>query len=415
MVAVIKTGHSIHRIINYNENKVKEGVAECISAVGYPMDVDKMSLTVKLNRLLKQAALNENVKRNSVHISLNFDPSEQLSKDQLQDIAATYMNGIGFREQPYLVYRHFDAGHPHIHIVSIKVKADGSRIDMQSIGRNQSETARKAIEQQFGLKKPEDSHPEEAYTLQPVSAQKVQYGRTATKRAITNVLDAVLQQYKYTSLPELNAVLGQYNVLADRGTENSRVFQKGGLIYRVLDEQGYVVGVPIKASDFHTKPTLKVLERRFLENEISRQPHKGRVKNAIDLAFLRHPNMRVAELLQALDKEGIRAILRQNKEGVVYGLTYVDHRTKCVFNGSVLGKAYSAKGVLDRSVAPATQDRPKQIAQPMEKTGDIRQSAEEKDNLLDTLLQPGQPSGYVPFELTGKGRKKKKKRISKRL
>ncbi len=28
MVAVIKTGHSIHRILNYNENKVKEGVAE---------------------------------------------------------------------------------------------------------------------------------------------------------------------------------------------------------------------------------------------------------------------------------------------------------------------------------------------------------------------------------------------------
>jgi len=29
MVAVIKTGSSIHRILNYNENKVKEGVAEC--------------------------------------------------------------------------------------------------------------------------------------------------------------------------------------------------------------------------------------------------------------------------------------------------------------------------------------------------------------------------------------------------
>ena len=32
MVAVIKTGHSITRILNYNENKVKEGVAQCIAA-----------------------------------------------------------------------------------------------------------------------------------------------------------------------------------------------------------------------------------------------------------------------------------------------------------------------------------------------------------------------------------------------
>ena len=42
MVAVIKTGHSIHRILNYNENKVKEGVAECISASNYPMDVKQL-------------------------------------------------------------------------------------------------------------------------------------------------------------------------------------------------------------------------------------------------------------------------------------------------------------------------------------------------------------------------------------
>ena len=87
MVAVIKTGHSIHRILNYNENKVKEGVAEIISAQNYPMDVEKLSFTNKLKRLQNQAALNENVSRKSVHISLNFDPSEQLSKERLQEIA----------------------------------------------------------------------------------------------------------------------------------------------------------------------------------------------------------------------------------------------------------------------------------------------------------------------------------------
>ncbi len=63
MVAVIKTGHSIHRILNYNENKVKEGVAKIISAANYPIDVEKLSFTQKLNRLLKQVALNENVTR----------------------------------------------------------------------------------------------------------------------------------------------------------------------------------------------------------------------------------------------------------------------------------------------------------------------------------------------------------------
>ena len=170
MVAIIKTGHSVHRIFNYNENKVKEGIALCIGAGNYPIDVEKMSLKIKLNRLLKQTALNENVSRKSVHISLNFDVRESnLSKEKLVQIADVYMKEVGFGEQPYLVYQHFDAGHPHIHIVSIKVRADGSRIDMQNIGKNQSEKARKEIEQSFGLVAADKQKPQELFRLKPVS------------------------------------------------------------------------------------------------------------------------------------------------------------------------------------------------------------------------------------------------------
>jgi hypothetical protein len=134
MVAVIKTGHSIKRILNYNENKVKEDKAACILAANYPIDTEKISFNQKLNRLLKQASLNDNVSRNSVHISLNFDPAEKLTIEQLKNISESYMQKIGFGEQPYLVYQHFDAGHPHLHIVSLKVRADGTRIDTNNIG-----------------------------------------------------------------------------------------------------------------------------------------------------------------------------------------------------------------------------------------------------------------------------------------
>ncbi len=336
MVAIIKTGSSIHRIFNYNEQKVKEGKAQCIVASNYPKDVDFLTTNNKLNRLLYQAALNQNVTRNSVHISLNFDPSENLSRDQLREIADAYMSKIGFSKQPYLVYEHHDAGHSHIHIVSIKVRPDGSRIDMQNIGRNQSETARKEIEESFGLVKATDKKRSQVYELKPVNVQKVQYGKSETKRAITNVLDTVLNSYKYASLPELNAILQQYNVMADRGTENSRVFQNNGLVYRILDSDGNKVGVPIKASDLYNKPTLKYLQEKFKVNETARQPHKVRVKNAIDLALMRNSNHSIQSLGKAIEKEGIVLVFRQNDNGIIYGVTYVDHQTKCVFNGSDL-------------------------------------------------------------------------------
>lgn len=423
MVAIIKTGHSIHRILNYNENKVKEGAAECISASNYPMDVEKLSFNHKLNRLLRQAALNENVSRNSVHVSLNFDPGEKLSNEQLKAIANTYMEKIGFGEQPYLVYQHFDAGHPHIHIVSVKVRADGSRIDTQNIGRNQSEKARKEIEIAYDLIRAENMKTE--YELKSAYTQKVQYGKSDSRRAIANVLDAILNTYKYTSLPELNAVLIQYNVIADRGSENSRVYQHQGLLYRILDEQGNNIGVPIKASSFHNKPTLKYLEERFSLNEAARQSHKARVKNIIDFAFLKQPKQSLQALVKTLEKEGINTVVRQTADGIVYGLTYVDHQTKCVFNGSALGKPYSAKGILERCAEPKETPTQKQdfVKQPscgkflQEEQRAAPAALQNKDraDLLEILLQPEHASGYIPYQLTKKGGKKRKNRINKRL
>jgi len=425
MVAIIKTGSFIHRIFNYNELKVKEGKAECILAGNYPRDVEYLTITNKLNRLLNQAALNQNVTRNSVHISLNFDRSENLSLDQLREIADTYMSKIGFGKQPYLVYEHHDAGHPHIHIVSVKVRPDGTRIDMQNIGRNQSETARKEIEESFGLVKATDKKRRQVYELKPVNVQKVQYGKSETKRAITNVLDAVLNSYKYASLPELKAILQQYNVMVDRGSENSRVIQNNGLVYRILDTDGNKVGVPIKASDLYNKPTLKYLQEKFKLNETARQPHKVRVKNAIDLALLKNSYHSIQSLGKTIEKEGIVLVIRQNDNGIIYGVTYVDHQTKCVFNGSDLGKQYSANALQERcQVGQKLQhdDTAEQqsILKGSYQNKDIQQrEVFENDPLirynvpspLDNLLEPTQTGNYLPHQLK-KTKRKKRKHIS---
>ncbi len=423
MVAVIKTGHSIHRIFNYNENKVKAGVAECIGAGNYPIDPDKMSLSMKLNRFLKQMKLNENVKRNSVHISLNFDVSEShLSQEKLLAIAEDYMEKIGFGKQPYLVYQHYDAGHPHIHLVTTNVEADGKRIDLHHLGIRKSEPARKVIEKDFGLVAAEAQKKQENYLLKPISASKALYGKSQTKMAIQNVLEAVLSQYKYTSLPELNSVLKQYNVIAERGTEDSRVYQTGGLLYRVLDAAGNPIGVPIKASLFYNKPTLKFLEQKFRENEPKRMPYKTRIRNAIDMALLgKRPTL--LGLIKALEKQGIHTALRTNETGMMYGITYVDHQTKSVFNGSALGKQYSAKAIQERCVSepdllphPAQKPiglQPQATASAAETKAhqnepQIATTPKGTETILDALMQPEQAPDYVPGQL--KKNKKKRKR-----
>ena len=433
MVAVIHQSKSLKNVLNYNEQKLKQGKATCLTAANYPKSVDKLNFYQKLNRLTHQAALNERTKVNAVHISLNFDTTEKIPESMLKKIADSYMDKIGFGKQPYLVYQHKDAGHEHLHIVTTNIKADGKRIELHNLGRNQSEKARKEIEVDFDLVRADSKKLEQAYQVKPVNVQKVVYGKSDTRRAITNVLDGVLNKYKYTSLPELNAVLKQYNVMADRGTEDSRIFKKAGLVYRVLDEDGNKTGVPIKASLIYNNPGLKYLEEKFIGNEYLRTPHKRHVKNAIDWILTGNKEkLSLQKLGEALKKESVDMVLRENKEGIIYGITYIDHKNRTVFNGSDLGKAYSAKGLLERLeyTPPVIKvEAVKQKRQDAERTkpGNVphestlhseRRSSESVSNtsqrtLLELLTDPNHSPSFVPYELTRdihKKRKKKKKR-----
>lgn len=96
--------------------------------------MNQLYFNSKLNRFVKLAALNENVKRNSVYVSLNFDPLENHSKEKLNKIADNYMNKIGFDREAYLVYQHHDAEHPHLNVVTNNIRRDGKRIDLHLLG-----------------------------------------------------------------------------------------------------------------------------------------------------------------------------------------------------------------------------------------------------------------------------------------
>lgn len=412
MVAVIKTSNSVQRILNYNEIKVKEGKAECISAVNFPLELDSLNFTLKLNRFTKQASLNENVKRNAVHISLNFDPSENHCKEKLNEIAKVYMEKIGFGKQPYLVYQHYDAGHPHLHLITNNIQRDGKRIDLHLLGIRKSEPARKEIEETFGLVKAEGRKTKELFSLQPIANRKVEYGKAESKKAINGVLNKVLFEYKYSSLPELNAVLNQYNVHADRGTEESRVFKNEGLLYKILDKDSKPVGVPIKASDFYSKPTLKFLEERFKINEIKKESQKSHVKNAVRMALCNEKIISPEKLADSLANQGINMVLRKSKDGQLYGITYVDHVTRTVFNGSNLGKEYSAKGIIEYCAMNILVLEKKYNISISSSADDLPNFASKeyvKTNLADILLRSEKVNDYV----SKKFKQKKQRRISR--
>jgi len=422
MVAKITIPKSIAATLNYNEKKVQKGQASCICATNYLKEPKDMNFYQKLAGFERLNSLNDRAATKTLHVSLNFDPSEKHSNDILTRIANQYMEKIGFGQQPFLVYRHEDAGHPHIHIVSTTIKSDGSRINTHNIGRNQSEKARKEIEQQYGLVKAERQQHLIKPGIKQLDIDKVIYGKSETKRGISNIVGAVFGQYKYTSLPEFNAALKQFNVVADRGKEDGRIYRHCGLVYRILDANGSKMGVPIKASAICCKPTLANLEKKFTINETLKESLKAFVRAKLDECLSKQPGS-MKDMMQQLQQNNIYTALRQNADGRLYGITFVDNQNRVVFNGSDLGKGYSAaamQGRLGKTAEPLlyhNQPSTGNSLRPLEKKTVLEKNEEKSvavsqntETLLNVLLSAKDQYDGMTNRLLKKKRKKKKKK-----
>ena len=193
------------------------------------------------------------------------------------------------------------------------------------------------------------------------------------------------------------------------------------MVYRILDSDGNKVGVPIKASSISCKPILENLEKKFNANEMAKEALKQRTKNAIDDCLQPSPGS-VKNLVAALKHKQIYTVLRQSAEGRLYGITFVDNQNKAVFNGSDLGKVFSASALQSRlatandnifskdelnsdSSSPTLQ---KEI-NPQKQQDKTIVSTTKVENLIDILLSTKEQNNNVPNNLLKKKRKKKKK------
>lgn len=403
MVAKIVSGKSIRGILIYNEDKIENGGAKVLLASGFATDIDRLNFHQKLFRFNQLTSLNARTKTNALHISLNFHADDKLDGGKLQQIAAEYMERLGFGEQPFIAYQHFDTAHTHLHIATVNIDRNGDRIDIHDIGKKVSEPIRKELEVKYGLVRAEGRKlANEPYL------RAAEYGAWPTKRQLNNITKAVMRDYAYTSFAEYKAVLAQFNVHVDRGFEDSVMFEKKGLVYAIADSSGNLVGVPFKASAFYRGATMKELEKRFEKNKEKRKAHRQSLKERIDGVVDRYNLVRKETLIKDLAREQIAFVLRRNEVGLIYGLNFIDHRHRTVFNGSDLGKGYSAKAVTKMF---SDRDEPKQYLRKEEQGNYLERDlglgekrGKEDEWLLDGLLEK---ADYDDPTVIGKKRRKR--------
>jgi len=160
-------------------------------------------------------------------------------------------------------------------------------------------------------------------------------------------LNAVVDHYKYTNIDEFNAILREYNVTANTGSENSWLQKVGGLYYHALDGNGDRIGVPLKASGFLLKPTLNRLEENFSLNQSLRESSRERLHTVLDWSFAgQAPDW--TGWRQGLERDGISVVINKSQADSAEHLYFIDHRTKSAFSGESLGRSYTLNAIRER-------------------------------------------------------------------
>jgi hypothetical protein len=146
MIAKIVKGQGFRGVVNYILNQEKK--AEILDSDGVMLD-DPKAIIESFNF---QTELNPRILKPVGHISLNFSAQDQekLSSEFMVKIARDYMAQMGITDTQYLIARHNDKDHPHIHLVFNRIDYNGNTISDRN-DRFRSEKICKELTREYGL------------------------------------------------------------------------------------------------------------------------------------------------------------------------------------------------------------------------------------------------------------------------
>ena len=126
MVAKIIKGTSFSGVLAYILGK-QEGKARGLYAEGVRRDASSHEIA---NDFALQASMRPNVKKPVCHTILSFSAEDagRLDDQTMNNLALQYLQKMGYGDTQYLIVRHLDREHPHVHICINRIDNNGKTI-----------------------------------------------------------------------------------------------------------------------------------------------------------------------------------------------------------------------------------------------------------------------------------------------
>ena len=146
MIAKLMKGSGFKGVINYILDP-KKGT-ELIDSSGVRTD----DISHIIQSFIDQTNLNPRVSKVVGHISLSFSTQDslKLSNEFMTQVAREYMEKMGIKDTQYIIGRHFDKDHPHVHIAFNRIDNHGKTISDKN-DRFRSEKICKELTAKHGL------------------------------------------------------------------------------------------------------------------------------------------------------------------------------------------------------------------------------------------------------------------------
>lgn len=337
---IAKIGHGVNMMgaLSYNQLKVDKENGQILATRRIMEMPDGSYSMAQLYRSFEPYLMaNKKTEKPVLHISLNPDPGDKVTDENFINIAKDYMEQMGYGEQPYVVFKHTDIERTHIHVVSTCVDRYGKKIP-DTFEKLRSMNACRALEQKYSLiPATEKQRNGNEQVFRPVD-----YKAGDVKSQIASVVRHLPKYYQYQSLGAYSALLSLFNITAEEVRGELHGQPKNGLVYFALNDRGEKASNPFKSSRFGKHAGLEELQQHFAaaKDKMKENPAKVVLKNTIEAVL--HMTTSEADFKKQLLEQGINTVVRRTDEGRIYGMTFIDHESRTVWNGSQLDKKLAA-------------------------------------------------------------------------
>lgn len=247
MIAKIHKGRGFRGLLEYALRESK----------GYLLDTNMGGDTPhSLSREFGQIRALHPTTKPVFHVSIALSPNDRLTDEQWKETAERYVCDMGFGACQYVVAKHTDAPHPHIHIIINRVALDGTLVS-DSKDYQRQERIMRHLEKEYGLKPVSPSRESQRRRATKGELERaLRTGTPSTKMLLQKMIDLVL-----AGKPDLPGFIARLDALGVQTRPNMAKTGRISGIRFTLD------AITMKGSDLGRGYTWAGLQKRGLSHE----------------------------------------------------------------------------------------------------------------------------------------------------